>query len=65
MATAELRLTDQTMKNCYLYQAQGTYNSGMLDTVHYVRCDTQYIKVTSLTEKVGRLGSLKAKFYIK
>ena len=35
-ATARLQLTDQSMKSRYLYQAQGTYNSGMLDTVLYV-----------------------------
>ena len=31
-----MRLTNWTVKNCYLYQAQGAYNSGMLDIALYV-----------------------------
>ena len=36
LAIVELRLTDRTMKNCYLYQAQGAYSSGTLDIALYV-----------------------------
>ena len=36
MAIAELRLTDRTVENCYLYQAQGVYSSCMLDIVLFI-----------------------------
>ena len=34
--TAELQLTRFYRGNCYLYQTQGAYNTGMLDIVFYV-----------------------------
>ena len=52
--TAKAWLTDQTLKNCYLYQAQGAYNYGMLGIVFYVTSMPHYLQLKLLSGKNAR-----------
>ena len=68
-ATASVRLTRLYRGNCYLYQTQGAYNTGMLDIVFYVtsiRHMLHHFLLRNVLKKLlGNAGAWEYEFFLR